>query len=88
MEGGRGYGGRKADDHGKEGQSPDKLEMAPEGYLGCRARSGRGWGLEPLTRTGRGPDCLEGQRQREGAIWRLEVEEDSVCCLGSGEGAG
>lgn len=28
--GGKGYGGRRADDHGKEGRSPDKLEMAPE----------------------------------------------------------
>lgn len=38
-----------ADDHWKERQSPDTLEVGPEGYLGCLARSSRGWGLEPLT---------------------------------------
>lgn len=72
-----------ADDQGQEGQSPDKLGMDPEGYLGCLVRLGRGWGLEPLTYMGRGPNCLEGERQREGAIWRLEVEGSA--CLASGK---
>lgn len=76
-----------ADDHQKEGPSPEKRETDPE-YLGYLARSGRAWGLEPLTCLGRGPNRLEGERQREGAIWRLEVEDSSVWCLGSGEGAG
>lgn len=76
-----------ADDHQKEGRNPEKRERDPE-YLGYLARSGRGWGLEPLTCLGRGPIRLEGERQREGAIWRLEVEDSSVWCLGSGEGAG
>lgn len=45
------------------------------------------WGLEPLTLMGRGLNCLEGERQREGAIWCLEVE-DSVCLVSGKWGGG
>ena len=41
---------------GKEGrQGPDGSARAPQGYLGGRVSAGRGWGLEPPTRTGEGP---------------------------------
>lgn len=44
--------------------------------IGVSGQVGQRWGLEPLTLMGRGLNCLEGERQREGAIWCLEVEDD------------